>query len=399
MLEIVKRAHDDIAHQGHRVLEAVHEGQVDVKQQGQQMLEIVQRAHDAIAHQGQRLWEAVHEGQIDAKRREESLLDTVQQTRSDVEQQTQSLRETVQGAQEETRQQILEAVKVLQESAGIPGRLLATDASPHRPQLMVGQDGPLDPEAALMTHLYSYLTNRNALDIGANVGHMSSCLLDAGYEVYAFEPYLPVYRELSERLGGRPAFHSFPTAVGPADDTRDLHIASDQSGTNMYRDPTLFSSLTRHAMPDDLVFTEAISVPVRSLQSLHASGDIPARVGLVKIDTEGFDLEVIRGMGACRYDVVVAEYWDAANPFAVSGAMNRLDALVAEMRSRDYHWHIVFHTTWGEKSVGFYCNYPHSLPRTWGNVFFFRDHELFRPALAWCTAVLPPTYVTGSVCR
>jgi FkbM family methyltransferase len=259
----------------------------------------------------------------------------------------------------------------------------------------VGGQGSLAPEIGLMAYLYSYLPNRTAVDVGANVGKVARGLLDAGYEVYAFEPYPPVFQALSERLGAEPGFHGFPVALGPADDTRPLYVASDTSATNLYGDPTLYSSLIRHAMPEDLAFTDAVPVTVRSLESVHASGDIPASVGLVKIDTEGFDLAVIRGMGAHQYDVVVAEYWDPGIPFAATGAMNRLDELVAEMRRRGYHWNVIFHTTWGDEDVGFYCNYSHSLTRAWGNVFFFRDHQLFTHALVWCAAVLPGTYVCG----
>jgi FkbM family methyltransferase len=252
-----------------------------------------------------------------------------------------------------------------------------------------------EPEAGLMAHLYAHVPSRVALDIGANVGDVSHQLLAAGYEVFAFEPHAEVFRQLTGRFHGHPAFHGFPLALGSANETRPLHLAADRSGCNRYRDSTLYSSLLHHAMPDDLVFTSTIPVTVRTLASLHAAGHLPPNVGVVKIDTEGFDLEVIRGMDSHRYPVVVAEYWDQATPFGESGAMNRLDDLVQEMRSRDYHWYIVFYRVWGKSGTSFYCNHAHSVPGAFGNVYFFRDQAIFGEALKWCAAVLPVTYLGG----
>jgi FkbM family methyltransferase len=244
-----------------------------------------------------------------------------------------------------------------------------------------------------MAYLYSYLPSRAAVDVGANVGDVSEGLLEAGYEVYAFEPNPSAFARLSERLGQRQAFHGVSLALGSTDEERPLHLVSDLSGCNRYRDATLYGSLIHHSMPDDLPFTDDVRVNVRRLDALHRSGQVPAAVGLVKIDTEGFDLEVIRGMGDHRYPVVVAEYWDPSIPFGVWGARNRLDDIVEEMRSRGYHWYVVFYRIWGKEGVSFYCNHPRSIERSYGNAFFFQDQQIFARALDWCLAVLPPTYV------
>ena len=166
-----------------------------------------------------------------------------------------------------------------------------------------------------MSYLYSFLRDRCALDVGAHIGEVSEMLLDAGFEVHAFEPYPPVFDRLNERLGHRRAFQAHPWALGEADRTGTLHIVSDTSGRQLYRDSTLYSSLLQHAMPSDLVFTDSLEVAVKRLDTLHSAAIIPERVGLVKIDAEGFDLHVVQGMGPHRYPVVVSE---------VSGLTNAL---------------------------------------------------------------------------
>jgi len=245
-----------------------------------------------------------------------------------------------------------------------------------------------DPKTRLMTYLYSYLSNRRAIDIGANIGDVSEKLLEAGYEVYAFEPFLEVFEKLKHRFSNDNQFHGYPVAVGSTDETKEFHLAQDQTEENIYKDSTFYNSLTKHAMPGDIIFTSSITVPVRSLESLHASGELPDDIGLVQVDTEGFDLEVLRGMGNYRYPVVVAEFWDSQFPFGLSEAFNRLDAMVGEMKAKSYCWHLVIYRVWGSDEVLFYCNHPESIEKSWGNVFFFQEYSIFSVAAKWCSSVL-----------
>jgi FkbM family methyltransferase len=252
--------------------------------------------------------------------------------------------------------------------------------------------GLLNPEAGLMAHLYSYLPVTVAIDVGSNKGAIAERLLDAGYEVYAFEPFLPVFEELQSGLGSRARFKARDIAIGSTDTVMKLHIAQDLSPEGKYKDPGQLSSLIPHSMPSDLPFTTAVEVSVRSLKSLAADAMIPRDVGLLKIDTEGYDLEVIRGMDDLRPHVLVSEYWAADFVFGQSGTLNRLDELVKEARERGYRWFIVLYRHAGSERVSFYCNYDKSVSNSWGNVFFFQDRELFLHAMEWCSAVLPATY-------
>jgi FkbM family methyltransferase len=262
-----------------------------------------------------------------------------------------------------------------------------------------------DIEAELMSYLYSYLPHHRAVDIGANRGEVSHRLLQAGYEVYAFEPFPPVVEKLKERLGNKPNLHIFPFALGKVNEERELHIVSDEKllsnpdGPQLYPDSdyTLLSSLSKHSLPEGLIFTETIPISVRNLESLHASSEIPSDIGLVKIDTEGSDLEVILGMGEHRYPVVVAEFWDSKFPFGQFGANNKLEDLVDEMRGRGYDWFIVIYKIFLSNDVSYYCNNKFSIENSWGNVFFFQDYQVFSQALKWCSAVMPATYFSNNI--
>jgi FkbM family methyltransferase len=254
---------------------------------------------------------------------------------------------------------------------------------------------PLAPslaEEGLMEFLCNLLPTRKAVDIGAHVGEVSECLLRSGYEVYAFEPNPPVYEKLIQRLGDRENFHPFRLAIGSQEGEMPLHLAEDLSGFPKYADVTLLSSLAVHGTLDDLGYTATTLVPVRNIESLTLSRMIPEDVSLVKIDTEGFDLEVIRGMGDYRYPVVAAEFWDQEILWGRYGLLYTLSSLVAEMKDRGYHWYLVIYRVWGRNDVWYYPNHSRSVANSWGNVFFFRSEGLFSQAQAWCSAVVARTY-------
>jgi len=249
-----------------------------------------------------------------------------------------------------------------------------------------------DAENGLMAYLYSFLPQRLAIDVGANRGDVSDRLLQAGFEVYAFEPFPPVLAKLRERFEDNPCFHALSYALGAVNESRDLHVVDEASGGNSWGDSTYYNTFAPYSTAEGLVFSQTAPVAVKTLASLHESGELPCNVGLVKIDTEGFDLEVIKGMGDFRYPVVVAEFWDAALPLGQSGSMNRLKDMVPAMRQRGYLWSIIIYRIHRSPEVSFYCNSDYSFEQSWGNVFFFQEHSVFGEALKWCQATMPPTF-------
>jgi FkbM family methyltransferase len=281
--------------------------------------------------------------------------------------------------------------RMAEELEAVARQLLALNeaASSSKEPIVIGADqfALENPEIGLLEYLGSFLSDRTALDVGAHIGRVSERLLKAGCEVYAFEPHLPTFEKLRHNLDGGPKFHAFSIALGSHDATMNLHLASKPPGSKS--DPTLYSSLGEHPM-DDLRFTETVPVQVRSLASLRESGEIPNKAGLLKIDAEGFDIEVIRGMGEPNYAVVMTEFWDPAHRFGQSGK-GRLEDLVAEMRRRGYPWHIVIYHLDEDATISYYCNRTDTVSGSWGNIVFCREHAIFSKAARWCEQVLAPT--------
>ena len=131
-------------------------------------------------------------------------------------------------------------------------------------------------------------------------------------------------------------------------------------------------------MPREIPFTQTVPVSVKTISELHRSGLSYQKTWRpVKINTEGFDLEVIRGMGDRRYPVVAAEYFDVRHPFGQSGLLYTLDTLIGEMRNRGYLWHIVMHRDWNCKHMAYYCNHERAVPGAWGSAIFPGPRYIF----------------------
>jgi FkbM family methyltransferase len=151
-------------------------------------------------------------------------------------------------------------------------------------------------------------------DVGANVGHWSRSMLAAAsaagrgadLRLHAFEPDARAYARLGQALNGAPATLS-AVALSDHDGTAVFHVVAPAAGTN-----------SLHSQPGA---TAAGTVPTVTLDSYAARSGVP-RFALVKIDTEGHDLTVLRGartlLAERRIAVVQFEYnvrWVFARAF------------------------------------------------------------------------------------
>ena len=69
-----------------------------------------------------------------------------------------------------------------------------------------------------------------------------------------------------------------------------------------------FHSLLRVEAHRSFTTAQSIAVQCRSLASLAREGLISQEIGVFKTDTEGYDLNVVRGMGDVRAEVLVCEF-------------------------------------------------------------------------------------------
>jgi FkbM family methyltransferase len=140
-------------------------------------------------------------------------------------------------------------------------------------------------QLARQTAVYRQFVRRGDLcfDIGANHGDKSEALLRLGARVVAVEPQPACVTEMRERLGHFKGFQCVGAAVGETAGTATLHIAAVDVLSSVR--PDWFGMEGRWA--------STIPVAMTTLDALIAEHGAPR---YCKIDVEGLELEVLRGL-------------------------------------------------------------------------------------------------------
>jgi FkbM family methyltransferase len=152
---------------------------------------------------------------------------------------------------------------------------------------------PLDriSELTFLKELLRLLQIECVLDVGANRGQFAGELRKIGYEgqIISFEPVSTEFRALSERFAQDPRWKGLQLALG----------SQDGSGKLVIPELTVMSSLLQPLGGEKNVREE--TVQIRRLDGLLPSllADAGTRRLFLKMDTQGFDLEVFRGASGC----------------------------------------------------------------------------------------------------
>lgn len=142
-------------------------------------------------------------------------------------------------------------------------------------------------------HLNRFLKKHDVdllVDVGANHGQFGREMRDRGYRgrMISFEPVSVVFAELEQESRGDPQWEVRRGALGAEPGTASINVSES----------SVFSSI-RQINESGLDFTDRArtvrveEVEVRTLDSVLA-GD-PARRVFLKIDTQGFEREVLMG--------------------------------------------------------------------------------------------------------
>jgi len=118
-------------------------------------------------------------------------------------------------------------------------------------------------------------------DVGANVGRKSEIFLALNARVVAFEPQPDCYEELQARCGYSSRFKAVRSALGSEEGTLPLYIR-EHSGA---------SSLVSDWQQRDVLSTT--KVQVKTLDAAINEYGLPK---YIKIDVEGYEIEVLRGL-------------------------------------------------------------------------------------------------------
>jgi FkbM family methyltransferase len=139
-------------------------------------------------------------------------------------------------------------------------------------------------------------------DIGANTGQFGRHLRDSGYRgrIVSFEPLPSEWNRLVEVSGNDSLWQAAPRcAIGSADGEIEIHVAGNSASSSALN----MLDSHRNAAPES-AYIGTERVPLRRLDSIAPDYLTSDSVFLIKIDTQGFESEVLKGAAAALKSAV-----------------------------------------------------------------------------------------------
>lgn len=132
---------------------------------------------------------------------------------------------------------------------------------------------------------------RSVVDVGANEGQFASWARSAfpTAALYCFEPLPDCYRRLCERFAKDPSFRAFDCALGSTAGETEMFQNEYTPASSIRR----MRDVHREAFPY-ATSSVPVKVPVRTLDVMLSDVAL-APTTLLKIDVQGFELEVLAG--------------------------------------------------------------------------------------------------------
>jgi FkbM family methyltransferase len=163
------------------------------------------------------------------------------------------------------------------------------------------------------------------LDVGANGGHYGEMLRRYGYagRIVSFEPASPAFRLLEQRASGDDAWHVRNWALGSRDEERTFQVAEAHWMSSFLPQRALCTTLGENSA---IVASEQVMMHRLDTVFRESVAGIEQPRVFLKVDTQGYDLEVLRGATASLSHVVALQTELSLQPL-YEGSPHYLDSL------------------------------------------------------------------------
>jgi FkbM family methyltransferase len=188
---------------------------------------------------------------------------------------------------------------------------------------------PPDDATALRSHLTTLFSNLNincVLDVGANKGQFARMIRRTGFDgrIISFEPVSQNFALLTEQMAGDSNWQGHQLALGASDGEAEINVTQKSVFSSFFQ-PNQYS-LGRFGEESAIAHQE--TVQVRTLGGLFDSlvKEIEQPRVFLKMDTQGFDLDVLRGASSVLNRVCALQTELSMIPI-YDGAPSYLEAL------------------------------------------------------------------------
>lgn len=159
----------------------------------------------------------------------------------------------------------------------------------------------IDPDRSpgiFLSTLFQHFGITCVLDVGAHFGEFGRRIRRAGYQgdLISFEPVASNFGRLQETCKGDPKWRAEPLALGSENGVATINLYCG-NGLHSFHQPSAYGTQTL----ERLVVDGSQQVEVRRLDSIldQYVGHLVAPRVFLKLDTQGWDLEVLRGATGC----------------------------------------------------------------------------------------------------
>lgn len=203
----------------------------------------------------------------------------------------------------------------------------------HRAVRVVARVAGVESLATHLALLFRALDTDCVLDVGANRGQYARLLRRIGYRgrIVSFEPVPECFEELRRRSARDPRWTAVPAALGAEDGRRPLHVTAGTEFSSLLAP----SEYARRTFWGSAV-TRMEEVPVRRLDGLWADHVRAGERVHLKLDTQGYDQQVLDGarpvldrVASVQTEVAVQVVYEGAPRYAE--ALPRLEAIGFEL--------------------------------------------------------------------
>jgi len=178
-------------------------------------------------------------------------------------------------------------------------------------------------------NFYSKIVNKNDLcfDVGANYGNRSEVFLKLGAKVVAFEPQPKPLNFLKRKF--KDTINVEDVALGPREGKSNLFISSASTLTSMSEE---WIHVVKNNRFKQANWNNIIEVEVSTLDKMI---DKYGKPDFCKIDVEGFEFEVLKGLtqpvGIISFEFTIPEFVDVA--IECLNYLNNLDQIICNYSS------------------------------------------------------------------